>query len=122
MLRADEEALICDLAETYHVLNYRALPVKTVALLASGLRDSARIKVKLCGQRAPIETILLAAAVDRLTLLLWLKTEDGQKNRHRPKAIAPQFIKDEEETDTIAFDSIEEFEKKRIEILGRKGG
>lgn len=122
MLRIDEEALICDLAETYHIFDYKALPVKTVALFASGLRDNARIKMKLCGQQAPTETVLLAAAVDRLTFLLWLKTEDGQKNRHRPKSIAAQLIKTEEDTETVTFDSIEEFERKRTEILGRKGG
>lgn len=120
MLRIDEEALICDLAETYHIFDYKALPLKTVALLASGLRDSARIKMKICEQRAPIETILLAAAVDRLTTLLWLKTEDGHKGRRRPKSIAQQLLKKEEET--ASFDSIEAFEKKRNELLRRKGG
>lgn len=43
MILTDEDALICDLAETYHVLDYRALPLKTAAALASGLRADARI-------------------------------------------------------------------------------
>lgn len=43
MIHADEDALICDLAETYHVLEYRRLPLMTVAALASGLRAGARI-------------------------------------------------------------------------------
>lgn len=40
---AGEEALICDLAETYHILDYKQLPLRTVAVLASGLRQDARI-------------------------------------------------------------------------------
>lgn len=120
MLETDEEALICDLAETYHVLNYKALPVKTVALFASGLRDSARIKMKISGQAAEDKTVLLAAAVDRLTMLLWAGSEDGQKNRNRPKMIVPQLL-GEEEKETLTFDSIESFEAKRREIL-KKGG
>jgi len=43
MIATDEDALVCDLAETYHVLDYRMLPLKTAAALASGLRSDARI-------------------------------------------------------------------------------
>lgn len=43
MIRLDEDAVICDLAETYGVLNYRELPLQTVATLASGLHADARI-------------------------------------------------------------------------------
>lgn len=43
MIATDEDALICDLAETYHVFDYRGLPLKTAAALASGLRNDARI-------------------------------------------------------------------------------
>ena len=119
MLRTDEEAFICDMAETYHVFDYKALPVKTVALFASGLRDSSRIKMKISGQKASNEVILLAAAVDRLGLLLWMNTEDGHKNRNRPKNIVTQFI--EEEKETVAFETLEAFEERRQEIL-KKGG
>ncbi len=119
MLKADEEAFICDMAETYHVLDYKALPAKTAALLASGLRDNSRIKMKISGQKAASEVLLLAAAVDRLGLLLWMNTEDGHKNRNRPKLIAEQFIESKKEI--IAFETIAAFEKRRQEIL-KKGG
>lgn len=33
MIRADEDALVCDLAETYHIYNYRQLPARQVAVL-----------------------------------------------------------------------------------------
>lgn len=120
MLNTDEEAFICDMAETYHVFDYKALPVRTAALLASGLRDNSRIKMKISGQEAPNETILLAMTVDRLGQLVWLNTEDGHKGVNRPALITPQLCKSGEK-DTLAFDSIEEFEKKRKEIL-KKGG
>jgi len=32
---------------------------------------------------------LLALAVDRLGVLIWQKTKDGQKGRNRPKPISP---------------------------------
>lgn len=125
MLETDEEALICDLAETYHIFNYKALPLKTVALLASGLRDDSRIKLKLSNQKASFETILLAAAVDRLSILLWGNTEDGQKNRNRPKMIVPQLTGEATKPELAMFSTLEEFEKGRKEILQQiqqKGG
>ncbi len=43
MLAADEDALVCDLAETYGLLDYRAHGARLVATLAVGLRPYARI-------------------------------------------------------------------------------
>lgn len=39
MVAVDEEALICDFAETYNILDWRELPCRTAAILASGLRN-----------------------------------------------------------------------------------
>lgn len=51
MLATDRDALICDLAETYRVLDYRALPVELLATLAAGLRQDARIWQKIAALR-----------------------------------------------------------------------
>ena len=85
MIRMDETALICDFAETYHIYDYRAMPLRTVAALAAGLRRNSRIMIKMSGVGVDPDTLLLAAAVDRLSFLAWVKTKDGQKNRNRPK-------------------------------------
>lgn len=68
MLRTDRDALICDLAETYGIFDYRALPVPLLATLASGLREDSRIKMRLSGQTVTRTEMLLAAAVDGLSL------------------------------------------------------
>lgn len=44
MLTLDEDALICDLAQVYGVLDHEALPPWKVAALAKGLSGSSRIK------------------------------------------------------------------------------
>ncbi|MBQ4177615.1 MAG: hypothetical protein II640_09125, partial [Lachnospiraceae bacterium] len=49
MINADEDALICDLAETYGIFDMESLPVKLVATLAMGLRGDSRIKMKISG-------------------------------------------------------------------------
>jgi len=46
MIKLDENALICDFAETYHIYDYRQLPPTRVAVFACGLRDDSRIKMK----------------------------------------------------------------------------
>lgn len=87
MAATDGDALICDFAEFYHIYNYRSLPLTYAATLASGLRGDSRIVQKLTGQRVSTDTLLYAAAVDALNLLVWAKSKDGQKNRNRPTSV-----------------------------------
>lgn len=117
MIACDEEALICDLAETYGIFDYRALPLKLVATLSVGLRENSRIKMKLSGVKITTDTMLLASAVDRLSLLVWAKTEDGQNNVNRPKSILTILTGNEEESDVVAFETVEEFETERERII-----
>lgn len=113
MLRRDPDALTCDLAQWYGVLDYRALPAATVATLACGLPPESRIMRVLSGQRADLRDMLLAAIADRLSILVWFQTRDGQKGRRRPKSLV-DLLTDEEPRnssgDVEAFDSIEAFE------------
>lgn len=73
--------------------------------------------------KVPFESMMLANIRDYLAYIWWSKTEDGQKNRNRPELIAPKLsnnsIKNEE---VVGFNSSEEFEKKRREILGGTNG
>jgi len=83
--QADEDALICDLAETYHIYDYKRLPVKLVASLAVGLRSDSRIKIKMERSKVSPDMMMMAAIVDRLTVLVWMQTKDGQHGRNQPK-------------------------------------
>ena len=113
MLANHEAELICDLAETYHVYDWRALPCRTVATLACGLREDSRAVKAITGAKHPTETMLLAAAVDRLSYLVWMQTKDGQKNKHRPKSIVEELMKKKGVDDTVLYDSPEAFEMAR---------
>ena len=120
MIQTDEDALICDLAETYHIYNYKELPPLTVALFCNGLREDSRIKLKMSGQRVKIDTLLLAFIVDRLSILVWSKTKNGQKGRNQPKSIVDSINKPIREKEGMSFNTGEEFEKMKLKIL--KGG
>ena len=112
MIRTDENALICDFAETYHILDYRALPMRTAAALASGLSEDSRIMRKITGRRIDTKTLLLAGILDRLTTLVWFKTEDGLKGRNRPESVLASISKGsepEKKDDFVVFESPEAF-------------
>lgn len=118
MIQADEDALICDLAETYHIYDYKRLPLTQVAIFAIGLKDNSRIKMKMSGQLVSMETLLLAGISDRLSVLLWRQTLDGQKGRNRPTMVLDTLtIKRIKETDVIVFSSGEDYESTRNEML-----
>lgn len=126
MIALDEDAFICDLAETYQIYDYKQLPLNQVAVFAYGLRDDSRIKQMMSGQIVPLETTLLASIVDRLSLSLWLKTKDGQKGVNRPASIAELLTKNNkeegDERDYLVFESGEDFENYRKALLAKTGG
>lgn len=110
MLNTDEEALVCDFAETYRIYNYKEIPCKMAAIYAKGLKENARIKMKLAGVKVTLEDMLLASIADHTKLLTWMQTEDARKGRNRPKTILPRLL-GEEERKIISFETGEEFEK-----------
>ncbi|WP_086350189.1 DUF5361 domain-containing protein [Candidatus Enterococcus clewellii] len=118
MIRFDDEALICDLAETYNIYDYRQLPPTRVAVFSCGLRDDSRIKMKMMDQAVPLETTLLAGINDRLSMILWSQTKDGQKGKNKPKFILDSLSgKPPVKKDEVVFNSSEEFEEVRRKLL-----
>ena len=122
MISADRDALLCDFAETYGIYDLRALPVSTLATLAVGLRDDSRIKMHMNGAKITRTETLLAAAVDRLSMLWWAKTEDARNNANRPKSMLSILVGDTEksESNVEAFESGDEFESAWERITGVK--
>ena len=119
MLSEDKDALICDLAETYGIYDYRALPASRLATLAVGLREDSRIKMRLMGAKASKTDLLLAAMVDRLSMLLWMKSEDGKNGTNRPPSILSVILgTDQEDKAVEAFESDQDFEAAWTQITG----
>lgn len=92
MIRINEDALICDMMETYHITDYRSLPASLAGKLASGLRENSRIKMEMSGLSCGLDILLLSIIADRLTTLVWFKTKDGQKGADRPESIYESLI------------------------------
>lgn len=96
MMSVDQDALICDFAEIYGIYDLRGVPVFTLATLAAGLRENSRIKMRLSGIGISRMEALAAAAVDRLSMLCWAQTEDGQRNENPPKSMISILLNQEE--------------------------
>lgn len=122
MIATDEAALVCDLAETYGIYDYKSLPATRIAAFSVGLRENSRIKLKMSDSRYSLDTLLLAAIADRLSLLVWLKTKDGAQGVNRPKSIMAKLLGETEEKNVLAFRSPGEFEEewKKITERGEK--
>lgn len=119
MLSLDEDALVCDFAETYHIYDLWGLPVDYAATLASGLRENSRIKMRLAGTEITTDTALLARIVDNTRVLIWAKTKDAETGKNYPESILEKLTGREKETEDTGFSTAEEFEAARNRILGK---
>lgn len=108
MLALDEDAVICDFAETYHVLDVWALPVPLMAALASGLREDSRIKLKMAGIEPIPAQMILAKVADEVTLFRWGFMADTDDKRE-PVLVSGLMSPEPDENKVKGFDSGEDF-------------
>ena len=112
MMDLDEDALICDFAETYHIYDIYQYPCDYIATLAVGLRETSRIMVKLSGLRITPELFAMCDIADSLRILRWWKTKDGQHGRNKPPMLLDVFSeenKKNEKDDLRGFNSGDDF-------------
>lgn len=108
------------MAETYHVLDIRALSVKLLATLCAGLPEGSRVKRSLSDAPASLDTLLLASIADNLRWLVWSKTKAGRKGRNAPASILNRLYESKEKKTSDSpevFSSPEAFEAARARII-----
>lgn len=121
MVIFDEDALICDMAETYGIFDLYAMPAQLAATLAVGLREDSRIKVKMSGMKMDFNKYILAALFDKVNWLCWTKTKDAQHGTHVPESILDLLLQTDKQNapdEFMVFDSPEAFETARQKLLG----
>lgn len=116
MIQEGEDELICDLAETYGIYNYKSLPVQLVATFSYGLSENSRIKRKLRGEKETTEQYqqrILIAIFDRINWLAWSRTEDAANNVNRPESLYDKIYNPHKDDDkkVVSFRSGEDFMK-----------
>ena len=116
-----EDELICDLAEVYHVLNYKELLPSLVATLCFGLREDSRVKMHFAKSKITLTQTLIARMVDELAFQSWAKTKDGQKGRNRPESILKLLTADKKDEDElVSFMTADEFDNAWKDIVNGK--
>lgn len=103
--------LICDMAETYHILNYRGLPLRLAATLACGLGPDSRIVQYYTGIKPANRNVLIATVTDAVNVVTYALA-GGKKP---PTRIAEILTGQTESRD--GFDTPEDFEAARAELL-----
>ena len=110
---------MCDFAETYGVLNLRALPARLAGTLAVGLRPDSRIKQKITGAPAGADTLLLASIADAARLYIWRQTKEGQKGRNAPDSLFGAIFGHKKSIETgPGFETPEDFRAWRRTMTG----
>lgn len=122
MIALDEDSLICDFAETYHVMDFRSLSAQQAAILACGLRADSRIMQRIAGLNTAPSMLLLGAIADALKVLVWQNTKDGAKGRNRPDSILSALLGVVPETENAeGFATAADFNAWREAMLGGDG-
>lgn len=113
--------MICDLAETYHIYDYKGVPGRLLGTLVAGLGVNSRVYQKLAGQIVPTSILVEALIVDELRKIVYLL--DGNKKSKIPESMAEKLmIPDESAREELMFDTPEDFEKARKALLGEING
>ena len=122
MVNTDEALLMCDLAETYHIYDYKSLPCRMVATFSCGLRENSRIKMKIAGIEPIPEQMLMAAIADGTRTTAWLQSEDGATGKNRPKSLLGMILGDgkEKSKEIQTFDSGEDFDREWARLTGKE--
>ena len=110
MYRTDKELLLCDLAETYNIYDFKQLPLTKIAAFSVGLRDNSRIKQKVNGISTDSETLLLAAIADRLGLIIAAMTGQDPGGSITKIILG---ISEKKTTNVKSYESAEDFMKER---------
>lgn len=111
---------MCDLAETYHIYDYRSLSPRMAAVFSCGLRENSRIKLAMSDIKYPLETVLSVLTFDAVNWLRWAQTKSAQDGGEPPERIYDKLFghsDDNIDGDVVTFDSPEEFEAARRKII-----
>ncbi len=116
-MATDGDALTCDMAQYYGILDWRSLPPPLAATLAQGLPPEARCMRNLPGAAGSREEMLLAAVADRVGHLIWMLSEDGRSGKNHPPSLL-EAISGGGREEAGGYDSGADFEAAWAAITG----
>lgn len=107
--------MICDLAETYHIYDYKRVPGRLLGTLVAGLGVNSRVSQKLAGLEAPMDTVLTALLVDEVRNVT--RMLGGVKDKEKP--LSERFFTNSAPVrEELTFKTGADFERERARLLG----
>lgn len=88
-----------------------------MATLCFGLRDNARIKIKMAGSAVDTNTLIMASILDGINTSNWMKTEDAKRGRNRPPSVVKALNESIKPKEYVSFRTKEDFERMRHYIM-----
>lgn len=120
MLLADimndsEDLMICDLAETYGILDYKQIKPNILAVLVMGLPQDSRIMRKITKAKLGFKDSVLALIFDALQVIAY--NQGHKKGAKRPESLYKKLTTEPKKDEYMTFTSPEEFERWRKEHI-----
>lgn len=116
--------MICDLAETYQIFDYRRVPGRLLGTLVAGLGPNSRVKKRLIGVHDELpDVLLLAKILDDIEILKWWKTKDGSKGKNPPEMLTRWILglsnnnQTQQSKDACLFKTGADFDAERERLL-----
>lgn len=107
--------MICDLAETYHILDYTVLKPNTLAILVKGLSQDSRVMRHLRNEKLTYLDSMLALIFDCLRIIAY--NQGHKKGAKRPQSLFEKLTKVEKKDELMKFSSPESYERWRKEHI-----
>lgn len=111
-----EDLVICDLAQTYGILDYTQLKPNILATLVLGLDRDSRVMRKLRDEPITYNQSLLALIFDALQIIAF--NQGHKKGAKHPESLFKHLTEKKEEKDELmSFETPEQYEKWRKEHI-----
>lgn len=116
MISIGEDLLICDFAETYRIYDYKQLPVPYAAILAVGLREDSRIRMKMAESKGTFQERMMTMIYDLVNVIRYYHTQDAYDGVNQPESVYMKlFDKNykpkEEKNEYMRFKTGEDFKR-----------
>lgn len=107
--------MICDLAETYRIYDWRQVPVKLLGIYAAGLRWDSRVVMEMTGEDFSLDTLMTASIADSLrgiTYGLFAKRKGDA-----PASFVEALTKKQKQKEEVTFRTGEDFMQARARLI-----
>lgn len=107
--------MICDLAETYGIFDYKALRPDLVATLVIGLRPDSRVMMHLAKAKLNFQQTMMALIFDALQVIAF--NQGHKKHAKKPESLYKKLTTEPKKDELMSFDSPVAYEAWRKEHI-----